>query len=479
MISVLHILSRAFGGLALAMLVPAVIAVVSADGAAASFLLVSGLTGFLAGAVFFALQGHKPRFDRTAGFVLAAALWVAIPLIAALPFALHRHIGYVAGLFEAVYGFTTTGATIFRSLADVGPSLVFWRAELQWLGGLATLVTFVTILAPAGVGGLSSRGLAPLGGFSEAGPERIVEGLRRMVTVYTLFTGICIILLFLSGVPTFDAICLAMSTVSTGGFMPVDGNLSAYGSPYAEAVIALFMIVGATSVVFHRSVLEGRWSTLLGHRETWWVVGAMAVVGVLYGWAFYTGENHAAALGEGLFHSISLISTTGYETRAGALSAIPDTLVLFLAIGGAAALSTAGGLKYYRIGAMTVQSMHDLKRLLFPHSVRSTRFGSQPYDLNLMKAVWANLVVAVTIIVVAALAFSIDLPAFDAAMVAAVSAFSNIGPLYSQEWLIGPNWPAYADFGVFCQLAMIITMILGRIEVIVLFASLYAAYWRA
>ena len=479
MIGVLHLLSRAFGGLALAMLVPAAISVVSADGAATDFLLVSGLTGFLSGAIFFALQGRGLRFDRTAGFVLAAALWVVLPLIAAVPFALRGHFGYVAALFEAVSGFTTTGATAFRSLAGVGPSIIFWRAELQWLGGLATLVTFVTILAPAGVGGLSSRGLAALGGFSEAGPERIAQGLRRLVTLYALFTSICIILLFFAGVPTFDAICLALSTVSTGGFMPVDGNLSVYGSPYAEGVVAVFMVVGATSFVFHRSILEGRWPAIFDHRETWWVIGVMAVVGVVYGWAFHTGENLLAALGEGLFNSISLISTTGYQTRTGALSAIPDTVVLFLAIGGAGALSTAGGLKYYRIGAMTVQSMHELKRLLFPHSVRSTRFGSQPYDLGLMKAIWANLVVAAVVIVVAALALSVSLPAFDAAIVAAVSAFSNIGPLYSQEWLIGPNWPAYADFGVFAQLAMIVTMILGRIEVIVLFASLYAAYWRS
>ena len=479
MINVLHILSRVFGGLALAMLIPAAIAVVADDGSATSFLLVSGLTGFLSGAIFFALQGNHPRFDRAAGFALAAALWVVVPLIAALPIALHGRIAYLAALFEAVSGFTTTGATVFRSVAAAGPSIIFWRAELQWLGGLATLVTFVTILAPAGVGGLSSRGLAPLGGFSEGGPERIAQGLRRMATLYALFTGLCVILLFASGVPTFDAICLAMSTVSTGGFMPVDGNLSVYGSPWAEGVIALFMIIGATSIVFHRSLLEGRWSLLVDHRESWWVLGTMAAVGILYGWAFHSGESLPAAIGEGLFNSISVISTSGFETRTGGLSAIPDTLVLFLALGGGAALSTAGGLKYYRIGAMTVQSMHELRRLLFPHSVRSTRFGSQPYDLDLMKAVWANLVLAMVIIMVAALALAMSLPAFDAAMVAAMAAFSNVGPLYSNEWLIGANWPNYADFGTVAQITMIITMILGRIEVIVLFASLYAAYWRA
>ena len=479
MIGALLILSQALGALALAMLVPAAISVVSQDGAATDFLLVSGLTGFLSGAIFFAMRGHRLRFDRTAGFVLAAALWVVIPPIAALPFALHGGLSYVAALFEAVSGFTTSGGTVFRTLSGAGPSIIFWRAELQWLGGLTTLVTFVTILAPAGMGGLSSRGLAALGGFSEAGPERVVHGLRQLASLYALFTGLCIILLFFCGVPTFDAICLALSTVSTGGFMPVDGNLSVYGSPYADGVIALFMIAGATSVVFHRSVMEGRWSMLLDHRETWWVLGVMAAAGLAYAWVFHTGGDLIAALGEGLFNSVSLISTTGYETHAGALSAIPDTLVLFLAIGGASALSTAGGLKFYRIGAMTVQSMHELKRLVFPHSLRSTRFGSQPYDMTLMKAIWANLVVAVVVIIVAALALAASLPSFDAAMVAAVAGFSNIGPLYSQEWLIGPDWPAYADFGVGGQLAMIATMIAGRIEVIVLFASLYAAYWRS
>ncbi len=479
MIGVLHLLSRVLGGLALAMLVPAAISVVAQDGAAADFLLVSGLTGFLSGAIFFALQGRASRFDRVAGFVLATALWVVLPLIAAVPFVARGPAGYTAALFEAVSGFTTTGATVFRSLADVGPSRIFWRAELQWLGGLATLVTFVTILAPAGFGGLSSRGLAALGGFSDAGPERVAQGLRRLVSLYALFTGLCIILLFFSGVPTFDAICLAMSTVSTGGFMPVDGNLSVYASPYAEAVVAVFMVIGSTSIVFHRALMEGRWSLLFNHRESWWVIGTMVVIGLLYAWVFHAGENLLAALGEGLFDSISLISTSGFETRSGGLSAIPDTLVLFLALGGGAALSTAGGLKYYRIGAMTMQSMHELKRLLFPHSVRSRRFGTQPYDLDLMKAIWANLILAMVVVIVAALVLSLSLPSFDAAMVAATAAFSNIGPLYSHEWAMAADWPAYADFTVVAQLTMIVTMILGRIEVIVLFASLYAAYWRS
>ena len=478
MVGVLHILSRVLGGLALAMLLPAAIAIITNDGAGESYLLVSGLTGFLSGAIYFALQGRPPRFDRGAGFVLAAVLWIVLPVIAAIPIALHTDIGYVAALFEAVSGFTTTGATVFGSLAEVGRSTIFWRAELQWLGGLATLVTFVTILAPAGIGGLSTRGLAAIGGFSDAGQERVLHALRPVARLYGLFTGLCVILLFFGGVPTFDAICLALSTVSTGGFMPVDGNLSVYRSAFAEGVVAVFMVFGATSIVWHRMLLEGGRAGRVEQHETWWVIGMMVAVGLVYAWYFSGSGDLAHTLGNGLFSSISLISTSGFEVRAGGLAAIPDTLAILLALGGAAALSTAGGIKYYRIGAMTVQSMHELRRMVFPHSVRSTRFGSQPYDIRLLKSVWANLVMVVVVVIASALLLSIRLPSFDGAMLAAVSAFSNIGPLYSHEWMIGAGWPPYGEFGAFAQLVMIVTMILGRIEVIALFAALTVAYRR-
>jgi trk system potassium uptake protein TrkH len=216
---------------------------------------------------------------------------------------------------------------------------------------------------------------------------------------------------------------------------------------------------------------------LAEHRETYWVAAVMVGAALLYAWTFRGMEQPLAALGEGLVNGISLVSTTGFDTHAGSLEALPDTIALFLAIAGGAALSTAGGLKLYRIGAMAVQSLHELKRLVFPHSVRSTRFGSQPYDLQLMKAIWANLVLSLAVIVFAALLLALQLPTFDAALEAAVAAFSNIGPLYSDAGAAAPL-PAYHDFSLLSKLVTIATMILGRIEVIVLFAAVSVVYSR-
>ena len=479
MIGVLHILAQVLGGLAAALLVPAAIALASEDRVAGVFLVIAGLVGFASGAIYFALRGRQGRLGRPARFVLVVAVWVVLPPIAALPIMLSTGTGYLASVFEAASGFTTTGATVFSSLADVGPAVIFWRAELQWLGGLTTLFTFVMVLAPAELGGLSSRGSAPIGAFSEAGSGRVVPVMGEIGVVYLTVTGACIVLLFAGGVPVFDAISLAFSTVSTGGFMPVDGGLSAYDSRFVEFVVPVFMLLGATSIAWHRMLVERRRALLAEHRESYWVIGVALAAGVLYAFQFAGSEGILAALGEGLFTGISIVTTTGFETRPGGLAVLPGPLIILLALGGAATLSTAGGIKFYRIGAMLVQSTHELKRLIFPQSVPRTRFGSQPYDLGRMKAIWANLALSLVVIMAAALVLSLSLPGFDAAFIAAISAFSSIGPLYSPEWPMSTGWPSYAALDGLSKLVLVATMILGRIEVIAFFAAINVAYWRS
>ena len=131
--------------------------------------------------------------------------------------------------------------------------------------------------------------------------------------------------------------------------------------------------------------------------------------------------------------------------------ALPLPIVLFLAIIGGSAISTAGGIKYYRIGGMVTLSLQELRRLVYPHGIRAHGSGSVPYNLELMKSIWSSIVISLFVVVVATLLIAITEPNFDGALTAAVAAFSNIGPLYSAGWPGGDAWPAYADFGVVRQ----------------------------
>jgi trk system potassium uptake protein TrkH len=382
-------------------------------------------------------------------------------------------------LFEAVSAYTTTGATTFASLEPVGPSIIFWRAELQWLGGLITLISVITVLAPAHVGGLSDRDLAVLGPAGEGSLGRSLSTAGTITTIYAGATALCASLLLFSGLPFFDSICLSFATLSTGGLMPVDGSLGGYQRPLAETFLAFFMLVGATSIVWHRMILQGRWAQVIAHRESYWVILVALVIGLFYSIEFADSGSRLSALGQGLFTGISLVTTTGFEQDFRALEALPVVIAAALAIVGAGTMSTAGGIKFYRIGGMFVQSMHEMKRLVYPHSVRSTRFGSQPYDIDLMKAIWASAIVALAFVGVATLLLTLDHPSFHGGALAAIAAFSNLGPLYPGVWTDSAHWPAFAEFDAFSKIVVMVTMIVGRIEAVALLTLVNLAYWRS
>jgi trk system potassium uptake protein TrkH len=482
MLGVLYLLSQVLGVFALAMLAPAFVALLAEDtGDAEAFLLVSGLTGFLSGAMFFALRGRRWRLGRAGacGFVLGIFLMPS--LIGAVPLLMIVDIDPIRALFESVSGFTTTGATILPSVEAVGPAAVFWRAEMQWLGGLATLVALGTILGPTGIGGLTARNIAILGPAGEGGLQRSFATARSILVLYAGMTVLCVMLLVFVGIPAFDAVCIGFATVSTGGFMPIDGGLASYANPAAELVIAIFMLAGATSIVWHRMLLQGRRALLAAHRESYYVIGLALLAGFLFSVQLadlLEMSRPVDALRYGLFAGISIVTTSGFESWPHVFDFLPLGIAMGLAVIGGGTMSTAGGLKLYRIGAMFVQSMHELKRLVYPHSVRSTRFGSQSYDTTLMKGVWASTAGGLAVLSLLAILLSLDLPSFDASALAATAAFANIGPIYPGI-SGGEILPPYGELSPLSLLVLMAGMIIGRVEIIALLGLASVAYWRS
>ncbi|MBL4876424.1 MAG: hypothetical protein JKY10_08025, partial [Cohaesibacteraceae bacterium] len=155
---------------------------------AREFILLSGLTGFIAGGVFFSLRGRVSRPGNAQGFVLCVLCWTILPVIAAIPISHGAQVSFIDGLFEAMSGFTTTGATIFRSLDPLPQPLVLWRAILQWYGGFLTLMGILLILSPAGVGGIPTRqlGLGDKRGIQD--PRSVMAIATQIAWAYSLAT---------------------------------------------------------------------------------------------------------------------------------------------------------------------------------------------------------------------------------------------------------------------------------------------------
>lgn len=480
MAGVLYYLSVVLAVASAALLFPAAAAAFFGEtDAIADFLLTAALTAVVSVTAAIALTGRERRLAHANGYILLFLVWCLVPAVGAVPIRLVAEVSYADAVFEAVSGLTTTGATIFSKLDSMPKSVIFWRAELQWLGGFLTLLSIIFILAPSGVGGLPSRHIRLLAASDRVEGGRVGHTVADTAAAYGIVTLVCFVGLLTIGVPTFDAFCLTFSTVSTGGFMPRDGNLSGYGSAALELWLAIFMIIGATSVLWHRMIVQRRVQLLRSHRESYFIVGAILGLGLLCAAILFRAAGSSAvlaphvALREGIVTAASLISTTGYETRDGGFAILPLPMVLMVIFMGGGAFSTAGGIKFYRFGGMLVQSYRDLARLVYPHGIRPARFGSQPYDIQLMKAIWSHLVVTVVLLGLVSQIVSVEAVDYEAALLATASAFSNIGQVYETAWESGiRQWQQFADFGAVIKLSLAFTMIIGRIEILALLGAI-------
>ncbi len=476
--SVLFYFSIALGGFGANLIMPTLMALRYAEaGGGAVYLLEAILILFVAGALFFSFLGHQQRLRRADGFLLVVVVWIALIVLAALPIMVVAEVGFFDGLFESTSGLTTTGASVFGSVSALPRSLIFWRAQMQWLGGLLTLLSFVLILAPANVGGLPDVSLRVWNSAKQVASARLRATASEILAIYMGITVAIFVSLLASNVPGFDALCLALSSISTGGFMPREGTLDVYQAPMAKVILAVAMLIGATSIVWHRQLAQLQWSALRRHRESYAVLLIAILVGCAYGVAYSLASGNTvgaqvANLGEGLFTGISLITTSGFEVRTRSFAVLPIEFVMIAALIGAGIFSTAGGLKYYRVGAMIVHAHGELHRLLYPHGVRAPRFGSHAKERRFMTAIWSYFILSLIIVNIFSVIVAAHLSDFSSALTVVVAAFANMGALYSVAAQEVPQWPAFADMAAPTRLVLAITMLLGRLEILVFLGAL-------
>lgn len=486
--AVVYVYGWLFACIAAAMVIPLCFALVLGENLSAqAFFVTASITGFLGVALIFALKGQNTTNTRRQSLFLLGTLWFILPVIAAFPFYLAQTPNdIVRAYFEAVSGFTTTGATIFVDLSEVPRSIIVWRAVLQWIGGLITLLTLVAILAPVIAADDADRSLHQVKQTLPAAHRQFIETLPTLLPIYGAITAACFISLIIARIPAFDAFCLSLSTVSTGGFMPRPGTISLYGSPAAELVLSLFMFLSAVSVLWVRQLIEFKWRHITESQEPIWIAGVIIFFGVVLGLQliFSASDFELNALYQsitlGLATSASLISTTGFVVSERTGEIIPYMILLLLCLIGGGRLSTAGGLKFFRLFTMFKQANQELKKLVFPHGVTQAGFDTKSKSHSIIRSVWANfaLVVMALWLLTACIAIS-GLP-LSASLLASVSALSNIGPAYIfvplPELVITQS---YAAMPATAHVVLSFGMILGRIEILALLSLLNIAYWRS
>ena len=485
--AVFYILGWLLAISAAAMLIPAAFALVLDPIAVVeAFLFPALVIGFIGVNMLIAFRGQESLGGRRQSVFLLAAVWIVVPFAGAMPlYAAGFPEEFVPAFFEAVSGFTTTGATVVTDLASVPSAIIVWRSVLQWMGGLATLLILATVLGPLVGGDLLDRQFRLVARGDQRTTRQLAETGQTIFLIYGSLTLLCFLSMLLSCLPTFDAFCLSLATVSTGGFMPREGTIALYGSSMAELVLAVFMMLGAVSVVWIQAVIFGRWTLVREMREPWIIGILVAGLGLVLAFMLFQA-NPIAGFGSvvdsvtlGLATAASLVSTSGFSVSDQAHSYVPYMVVLAICIIGAGGFSTAGGIKVHRVWAMFRQLGRELRLLVYPHGVRPSIYGGESREFDLMTAIWTTFAAFIMSIGALAVLLAATGVPFAGAFLASASAIGNMGPAYELTRIADfPDAPSFAEMTTLSQLALCGGMILGRTEVVVLLSLLSIAYWR-
>ncbi|MEM7140736.1 MAG: TrkH family potassium uptake protein [Actinomycetota bacterium] len=402
------------------------------------------------------------RIGRRDVFVAVTVAWVAMALAGATPYWVTGTLDSVDdAVFEAVAGFTTTGATVLRPIEAASDGILFWRSITQWLGGMGVIVLVVAVLPTVGSGGMHLLEAEAPGEKGERLTPRVTQTAQRLWWVYLGFTVIVALAYLVAGMDAYDATVHSFTTVSTGGFSSYNASLGHFDSAAIEWIAIVAMFLAGTSFTLLYRLLRGKPGPLLRSVEfrLYCMVVALAVLIVFIAAG---GERSLEQLRASVFVVVSVVSTTGYATADYALwDQGAQAVVLVLIPLGAMAGSTAGGVKMLRVLAIASFAHREALRQMHPTLVRPVRIGSQTLDDRI-----ANKVVGFFILTLAAFGGSgllIALSGTDplTAFSSAATLFGNVGPGLGD---VGPT-EDFANLPRFGRGIGIATMLLGRLEI--------------
>lgn len=443
-------------------------------------LLYSGAAGFLCVATFLAVLGRLQGIRRNTAILLAVFSWVAFPIIMAVPISDMTGISYTDALFQTISSFTTTGSNVFVNVETVPHSIIFMLAQFQWFGGVATLITLILVLAPWEIGGLPQVSSASIAASIVASHDRLISFCAGIFRVYLFLTLLCFIFLVLAKVSPFNAMIFSFTALSTGGITPAIESIDLVLGNAGMLVMAFFFMIGATSIFWHQYLFTFDFEELKAHRESYFIIATWAGLACFITYKLFAAAGLAntvpslSVMSEGIFNSASIISTSGIQSRPGVFSLLPPTLVLIVIFIGGGCYSTSGGIKFFRIGGMYSLAQYELNRLIYPHASKPTRFGSTKLNIEFMKAIWSLFAILIITVAIASCALSLSGMNFQASFTAIIAAITNAGPLYGPEWGTGTGvvWPNYSEMFTSQKMIISTVMILGRLEVIAVIASL-------
>lgn len=440
--------------------------------------LITFFTGFL---LWLPSRKYPRELQPREAFLIVTLIWLVLSIISALPFLFLRgliQLSFIEIFFETISGLTTTGATVLSNLESLPLSLLYYRQQLQFIGGGGMILLGIAILPMLSIGGMQLIRAEMPGPFKEDKlTPRITQTAKTLWFIYVGLVITCCLCYKLGGMPWFDAISYSFSTISTGGFGTHDNSFSYFQSPLLESISVFFMMLGAINFSLHFLAIQRRnlnpyWQDpeLRTFIMLWSLIVLLTVGALFY---FHTFKQVNTTLIKGIFQVTTFFTTTGFFSTSFYEwpTFIPLTLTFAALIGGCAG-STAGGVKIIRLLIMKKLESREIKRLIHPNGHYLIKIGPNSLTPRTLDAIFGFFCIFInTFIVIFLVLVGLGLHP--------LTAFSALSASISNTGLLLGNAPEnFAIFNDTVKGILSIAMLAGRLELFTLLILLSPSYWR-
>ncbi len=440
------------------------------------FLYSSGITLLLSLVSFGISRNCNVNNVSTKDGYLAVTLsWLMLTMMGTLPYIFSGTIpSFTDAFFESTAGFTTTGSSILKNVEALPFSILFWRSFTQWIGGIGIIVLVVIILPSLMVNGYQLFSLES--SLNEKIHPRTQAIGYRIMFIYLGLSVTQIVLLNFGDMNLFDSVCHTFGTVSTGGFSTKNFKLASYSS-YSQYIVMFFMFLAGISQLVYYHFFKANFKKVKQNEELWFYMSVVLIAGAIATFILHVNSSETFELSfrEGFFQVISIISTTGYASADYLLWPLTAILLIFvLMFAGVSTGSTGGGIKMARHLVVLKNIKNVFVKLNHPNAISAIKLNGKVVNENTNVSILSYVALYLFIFVVGTVFVTATGVDNISAASSVASCMAGIGPGLGT---VGPM-SNYAHFPELSKIVLSVLMILGRLEIITVFALFTRTFWK-
>ena len=439
----------------------------------------AGIITIIFGILFFLSNlNHDKKLNLQQAFLLTSLSWISVAIFGSLPFIFSSlELTITDALFESMSGITTTGSTIITNLNDSPKAILFWRAILQWLGGIGIIVMAITLMPIMNVGGMQLFKISTSDKSEKILPKS-KEISIRLILIYSGLTFLCAIFYKTFGMSFFDSLTHSMTTIATGGFSNYNESIGYFNSPTIEITSIIFIILGSIPFIAYIKFLSGDKKIFISDSQIK-SFAKIIIISILILFFYLVLQNknfEEISLRAISFNVVSILTGTGYVTKEfDNWGSFPLIFFLILMFIGGCAGSTTCGIKIFRVQILYLFLINQLKKIIYPRGVFIIKYENNSVDEKFMASIISFIYLYIIIFFAITTLLSLSGLDFITSISGAATSISNVGP--GLGTIIGPNG-SFSLLPDFSKWVLSFGMILGRLELFAILVLFLPSFWQ-